>query len=184
MQRLLSVCLIATAAMAVAACQPLSAGRAEPAAMPPDPQGAVGAATKPGVPTALQAGPPTVEFRLAQTEAAPGLHALQLGERQLWMLQQPVLTRTDIVSVTPVRSRAGASYVRFQFAPAAAPRLAAIAQRYPGKFLLLSIDGELAAAPTLGGPMNDGVLFVPVVSDRQAAQVSAAVAGAPMPAGR
>lgn len=121
---------------------------------------------------------PVVEFRLAQPEADAGLQPLKLGDRQLWMLPQPVLTRVDLQSVAPVRNREGASYVRFGFTPAAAPRLAALTQRYPGKFLLLSIDGKLAAAPIIGGAMNDGVLYIPVVDERQAARVSAAVAGA------
>jgi preprotein translocase subunit SecD len=122
-------------------------------------------------------GTPVVEFRLAQPEQAAGLQPLKVGDLQLWVLPQPVLTRGDLQTVAPVKTPEGHSYVRFQLTQAAAPRLAQVTQRFPGKFLLLSIDGQLASAPTIGGAMNEGVVFMPVLSEQQASQVVSAVAG-------
>lgn len=192
MHRLVSVSFLAMTTAVIAACQQMPAGhcgQAGQAGKQSDRQEAMATGPAPGLPARADppiqpSGAPVVEFRLAQSDAAAGLQSLKLGERQLWVLQQPVLTRGDLLSVAPAKSRAGASYVRFQFTPAATPRLAAITQRYPGRFLLLSIDGELAAAPTIGGPMTAGVLFVPVIDDQQAARLSAAVAGNPPPQAR
>jgi preprotein translocase subunit SecD len=182
MPRLLSVSLLAMTAAFVAACQQMPAGRAGQASTQPATQTTAATALAPvpaqTAPATQGSRVPVVEFRLAQPESAAGLQPLKVGDRQLWVLPQPVLTRADLQTVAPVKSREGHSYVRFQFTQAAAPRLAQVSERFPGKFLLLSIDGQLASAPTIGGAMNEGVLFVPMINEQQAALVSAAVAGA------
>jgi preprotein translocase subunit SecD len=184
MSRIVSVSLLAIATALVAACQQLPAGRAGQADTQPATQVAAAPPPAPvlGAPATQASTVPVVEFRLAQPESAAGLQPLKVGDRQLWVLPQPVLTRADLQTVAPVKSREGISYVRFQFTQAAAPRLAQVTQRFPGKFLLLSIDGQLASAPTIGGAMNEGVLFMPVLTEQQAAQVVAAVAGPQAPA--
>jgi preprotein translocase subunit SecD len=188
MSRIVSVSLLAMTTALVAACQQMPAGRTGQAGTQPATQAAMAAAPAQAAPATQASAAPVVEFRLAQPESAAGLQPLKVGDLQLWVLPQPVLTRADLQTVAPVKSRDGHSYVRFQFSQAAAPRLAQVTQRFSGKFLLLSIDGQLASAPTIGGAMNEGVLFMPVVSEQQAAQVAAAVAGpqapATQPAGR
>lgn len=174
MSRFVSVSLLAAATTLVAACQQMPASRS--AQVPPPP--AVAGTAAPAQPQAAQnAQAPAVEFRLAQNEKDNGLQPLKLNDRQLWVLPQPVFTRADLQSVTPVKSRDGRAYVRFQFNQAGASKLANVTQRYAGKYLLLTVNGQLASAPTISGPMKDGMLFVPAVNEQQANQIAAAVAG-------
>jgi preprotein translocase subunit SecD len=124
---------------------------------------------------------PVVEFRLAQSQPDTGLQRVQIGNQVMWVLPQPVLTRSDVRSLVAVKSREGKDYVQFTFTPAAAPRLAEISQRYRGKYLLLSVDRYLVSAPTIGGPMTNGELFVPATSAEDARQIAALAAGAASP---
>lgn len=180
MSRLVSISLLATATMLIAACQQMPGGRSgqagwQTATAPTPPQLKATPAQASPAPQATAA--PVVEFRLAQPQKDAGLQPVTLGKQQLWVLPQPVLTRADLQSVVAVKSREGRSFVRFQLNQAGAPKLAQLSRRFPGKFLLLTINSQLASAPTIGGPMTEGVIFVPVLNESQAAQVAAAVAG-------
>lgn len=124
-------------------------------------------------------GTPSVEFRLAQVEQDNGLQPLKLSDRQLWVLPQPVMTRLDLQSVAAVKAKDGRPYVRFGFNPAGAQKLASVSQRFAGKYLLVSVNNQLVSAPTIGGAMNEGILFVPTVNEQQASQIAAAVGSAP-----
>lgn len=182
MSRLVSVSFVAAASLLAAACQQMPASRSSQAGQPPAMPAAAAPAQPPVMPVAQGANAPVVEFRLAQNEKDKGLQSLKLGEREVWMLPQPVMTRVDLESVAAVRTQDGHPYVRFQFNPAGAQKLAAVSQRFAGKYLLLSINGQLVSAPTIGGAMNQGLLFVPTVNDQQAVQVANVIASNPVPA--
>ncbi|MGB6102994.1 MAG: hypothetical protein WBF88_03955 [Pusillimonas sp.] len=113
----------------------------------------------------------SVDFRLAQTDAASGLTELKLPDRSVWFLPQPVLTRADLASVEPRRTQQGQSYVRFGFSQDGAQKLAAVSQRYPGKLLLLTLNNTLIAVPQIQAALSNGILDVGFSSDQQAMDV-------------
>lgn len=119
---------------------------------------------------------PTLEFRLAQTQPGNGLSELRLGN-QAWHYQPaPALTRADLYSATPMRSRAGTPFVNFKLTPQGAQKLAAISQRFSGQWLAFSIDGQLVSLLRLSGQQTDGVLNVDMTSEAQAIAVVKATA--------
>jgi len=119
----------------------------------------------------------SVDFRLAQTQAAPGLSELKLSDGSLWLLPQPVLTRADLASVEPRKTEQGQAYVRFGFSQAGAQKLAALSQRNPGKLLVLTLNNSLVAAPRIEGTITNGVLDVGFASEQQALNVAREIAG-------
>jgi hypothetical protein len=46
-----------------------------------------------------------------------------------------------------------------------------------GKLLVVSIDGNLAALPEIGGPMTQGILNVPVANEKVAFNITDAIVG-------
>jgi preprotein translocase subunit SecD len=176
MNRAVSLTASLLAVVALAACQQMPA---QPTAMQSGQQGAPAApvAAPSAAPVARQAQQPTVEFRLAQPERAPNLSELRMANATLWVLPQPLFTRADLSTVTSVRAKDGKAYVRFTFTQAGARKLALATQRYPGKVLVLTVAGNLVATPQIAGPMNAGVLFVPMASEQQALNVAAVIGG-------
>lgn len=127
---------------------------------------------------------PSVDFRLAQPERAPELKELRMANATLWFAPQPVLSRGDLNTVVAVKAKDGKHYVRFGFTQAGAQKLAAVTQRFPGKVLVLTINGNLVATPRIARPVTNGLLFVPMASEQQALNVAAVIGGAGAPATR
>ncbi len=119
----------------------------------------------------------TVDFRLAQTQAGKGLAELKLAQGSLWVLGQPVLTRSDLASIEPRHTQDGRPYLRFGFSREGARKLAALSQRYTGKLLVVTVDNALIAVPRIEGTVSSGIFNVPVQSDRQALELASRIAG-------
>ncbi|MBY4896178.1 hypothetical protein [Cupriavidus sp. AU9028] len=189
MSRTATTALSLLAFLALSACQQLptqsgQGGEAVRAGAAATAASAAGAAAAPAqaAPSAQAALRPSVEFRLAQPEQAPNLSQLRMANATLWVAPQPVLTRSDLSTVVSVRSKDGKPYVRFAFNESGAQKLAAVTQRFPGKNLVLTVGGNLVATPRIGGPVANGVLFVPMASEQQALNVAAVIGGAGAPA--
>lgn len=132
------------------------------------------------VPTARPAPAPAsalvpVGFRLAQDRTAPGLSALPIGDRTLWVLPQAVLTRSDLAGVAPVQDAEGRAYVRFEFTPTGAQRLAQVSRASRGASLVINVGDTVVAAPRIGDPITQGVLNLPVADTRTAQTIVQAV---------
>jgi len=171
MQRNYLIPLALLAAVALAGCQHTTPRQQYAAATP---QAAQPAPVSQDAARQQQA---SVDFRLAQTQAAPGLSELKLSDGSLWLLPEPVLTRADLASVEPRKTQQGQAYVRFGFSQAGAQKLAALSQRYPGKLLVLTLNNSLIAAPRIQGAITNGVLDVGFASDQQALNVAREIAG-------
>lgn len=168
MSRLILISSLLGAAVLLAACQQTA----------PVQRVAATANTNPA-PAAQQQAAPTVEFRLAQARAAKNLMEVRLADGSIWVLPVPVLTRGDLNGVGPVKNTQGQTFVSFAFNEAGAKKLAAISQQNAGNLLMLSINGNLAAVPQIGGPMTQGVLNVPVANEQAALGITNAILGAP-----
>jgi preprotein translocase subunit SecD len=166
---------MAAASALVVACQQMPGARSSQVRQPPAMPAAPAPEQLSVTPVTQGANAAIVEFRLAQNERDKGLQSLKVGDRELWVLPQPVMTRVDLQSVAAVKTQEGRPFVRLQFTQAGAQKLAAVSQRFTGKYLLLSINGQLASAPTIGGAMNQGLLFIPTASEQQASDVAAAI---------
>lgn len=162
-------------APALAVLSIVLAGCQSTAPLAPPPPGAPAAAAAPARASAAQ--PVPVGFRLALDQTAPGLSALDIGQRTLWVLPQPVLQRNDLAGVAPVQDEAGRAYVRFNFTPAGAQRLAQLSQVNRGASLVISVGDTVVAAPRIGDPITQGVLNLPVADTRTAQTIVQAIAG-------
>jgi preprotein translocase subunit SecD len=176
MNRAVSLTVLLLGVAASSACQQMPAQQAAtPAAAQAATQAAPAAARQ--APPQRDAQQPSVEFRLAQPERAPDLSELRMANATLWVVPQPLFTRADLSTITSVRANDGKPYVRFTFTEPGARKLALATQRFPGKILVLTVAGNLVATPRIGGPMNGGVLFVPMASEQQALNVAAVIGG-------
>ncbi len=176
---LLRVTLLASAAL-LAACQTpgqpgptAGTGASAPAAQAGAP---AQPASRPAQATATAPSTP-VDFRLAQDQGAPGLAALPLGQRTLWVMPQPVLDRSDLAGIAPIQDAEGRAYVRFDFTPAGTQRLAAVTRANRGASLVITVGDTVVAAPRLGEPITQGVLNLPVADARSAQAIVQAVVG-------
>ncbi|MBB2919366.1 SecDF P1 head subdomain-containing protein [Cupriavidus alkaliphilus] len=188
MYRAVSIAASLLAVLTLGACQQMPAQQAaQPGAMAP---AAVPAPAPTQAPAQAQPAPraaaplPSVDFRLAQPERASGLNELRMANATLWVAPQPALSRSDLNTVVAVKAKDGKSYVRFGFTQAGAQKLAAVTQRFPGKVLVLTINGNLVATPRIARPVTNGLLFVPMGSEQQALNVAAVIGGAGAPAAR
>lgn len=191
MYRVVSVAASLLAVLTLGACQQMPAQQtAQPGAMAPAALAGQAPAQAPARAQAqAQAAPraaaqlPSVDFRLAQPERAPELQELRMANATLWVAPQPVLSRGDLNTVVAVKAKDGKHYVRFGFTQAGAQKLAAVTQRFPGKVLVLTINGNLVATPRIARPVTNGLLFVPMASEQQALNVAAVIGGAGAPTG-
>jgi preprotein translocase subunit SecD len=192
MYRVVSVAASLLAVLTLGACQQMPAQQTgQPGAMAPGALPAqFPAQAAPQAPAQAQAAPaapgaatqlPSVDFRLAQPERAPELKELRMANTTLWFAPQPVLSRGDLNTVVAVKAKDGKHYVRFGFTQAGAQKLAAVTQRFPGKVLVLTINGNLVATPRIARPVTNGLLFVPMASEQQALNVAAVIGGAGTP---
>ncbi|OZI74835.1 SecDF P1 head subdomain-containing protein [Bordetella genomosp. 12] len=155
-------------------CQNVPSGKAATAASPASQAAAAPAAGS--APAASQRSP-AVDFRLAQTKAGPNLTEVKLANGSVWVTPQPVLTRADLTAVAPVRDDKGNTYVRFDFTPQGAQRLAEVTRKNVGRLLFLTVNNDIAAIPQISDPALKGTLLVRTVDENQALQLAKAVAG-------
>lgn len=168
MQNALRFVLAASAAVLLAACQPLKSQQA-PAAAP--------------APASAQPQPaPAVDFRLVQTQPGPQLQPIRVRGQLLHMQSAPVLTRADLARVTPMKTKEGAAFLRLQFTPEGAGKLGEITRRNVGNWLLFTVNNQFVELPRIGGPVANGVIDIGMGSEQNAINVANIIVGAP-PAG-
>lgn len=132
-------------------------------------------------PTVAQPAPPqptqsSVDFRLGQTTAAQGLSELKLSGGSLWLVAQPVMTKSDLSAVEPRQTAQGQAYVRLQFNEAGAQKLTAINSQFAGKLLAITINNVLVAAPVIQKEAVKGILDVPFENSAQAVSAARSIA--------
>ena len=165
MQTVLRLALVATSAALLAACQPL-----KPQQVPAAP--APAAAAQP------QAAP-TVDFRLVYAKPAAQLQAIRVRGQVLYMQPAPVLTRADLASVIPMKTKEGAAFLRLQFTPEGAGKLSEITRRNVGNWLLFTVNNQFVELPRIGGQVANGVIDIGMGSEQNAVNVANIIVGAP-----
>ncbi len=166
MQTVLRLALVATSAALLAACQPLK------------PQQAAAAAPAPATAVQPQAAP-TVDFRLVHAKPAAQLQAIRVRGQVLYMQPAPVLTRADLASVIPMKTKEGAAFLRLQFTPEGAGKLGEITRRNVGNWLLFTVDNQFVELPRIGGQVANGVIDIGMGSEQNAVNVANIIVGAP-----
>lgn len=120
----------------------------------------------------------SVDFRLAQTQQDKGLSQLKFKDgTSVWYLPQPVLSRADLANAEPRRTKQGQAFVRFTFTQPGAKKLASLTQRYPGKFLILTLGNSLQAVYQIRQPSTNGILDIGVDTDQHAVDMVNTIAG-------
>lgn len=163
MQNALRFALAASAAILLAACQPLKPQQV-PAAAP--------------APAAAQPQPaPAADFRLVQAQPAPQLQSIRVRGQVLYMQSAPVLTRADLARVTPMKTKEGAAFLRLQFTPEGAGKLGEITRRNVGNWLLFTVNNQFVELPRIGGPVANGVIDIGMGSEQNAINVANIIVG-------
>uniref|UniRef100_UPI0033424BC3 SecDF P1 head subdomain-containing protein n=1 Tax=Castellaniella defragrans TaxID=75697 RepID=UPI0033424BC3 len=122
----------------------------------------------------------SVDFRLAQEQRDNGLEQLKFKDGSaVWYLPDPVLTRVDLSTAEPRRAQNGRVFVRFTFTPAGAQKLASITERFPGKFLVLTLGNSLQSVYRIQAPIANGVLDIGFGTAEEATAVVNRIAGQP-----
>jgi preprotein translocase subunit SecD len=122
-------------------------------------------------------GASTVEFYLAQTEAAADAMQIKLPDGVLYLQRQPVLTREDLIEAAALVDKQGQNFVGLRFNEAGARKLNQISGQNIGKMLALVVERQLVAAPRISEPLNRGVLAFSVASAQEANELSSAIRG-------
>lgn len=118
---------------------------------------------------------PEVFFYLGTTQAITGLERINLAQGSIWLVPQPVLARSDLQALDPVRGQDGRVYLRFIFTEPGAVKLAEITRNNTGALLALTVNQELQTVSVIGEPMEQGVLQIPFDNDAQAMQLINAI---------
>src|SRR5690606_18601048 len=101
----------------------------------------------------------TVTFHLAQRQAGEGLTQIQVNQNtSLYALRQPVFTQADLQQIVPVQTKDGQTFLRFDFNPQGAAKLAKVAQQAKGNYFLVSVRGRLVGVPQIA-PTYEGGRF-------------------------
>lgn len=120
----------------------------------------------------------SVDFRLAQEQQDNGLleYKFQDGSA-VWYLPDPVFNRADLSNAEPRKANDGRAFVRFTFNPQGAQKLASITERYPGKYLILTLNNSLQALYQINAPLTNGVLDIGFSSEQAAVDAVNEIAG-------
>lgn len=97
----------------------------------------------------------------------------------LHILPTPVLTRADLASVVPMKTKEGTAFLRLQFTPEGAGKLGEITRRNVGNWLLFTVNNQFVELPRIGGPVANGVIDIGMGSEQNAINVANLIVGAP-----
>ena len=115
---------------------------------------------------------PVVAMYMAQTNPANGLVRIQLHQTtSVYALARPVFTEADMQQIVPVQGQNGQVFLRFDFNPQGAAKLAQVTRQAVGNYLLVSVRGRFVAVPRIGSPYTDGKLPIPVKNADEARSV-------------
>jgi len=118
-----------------------------------------------------------VEIYVAQTQAAPGLIAVQMPDGMLYLQGPPVLSRADLTDAAALSDHQGRNFVGLRFTPAGAQKLDAASRQNIGNMLALVIGRELMVAPRITEPLDRGIMAFGMPSATAAADLAARIRG-------
>ncbi|MFA5663747.1 hypothetical protein [Castellaniella sp.] len=119
-----------------------------------------------------------VDFRLAQEQQDKGLQELKFQDgTKVWYLPDPVLSRADLATAEPRRTKDGRPFVRFTFNQVGAQKLASISDRFPGKYLVLTLGNSLVSVYQMQKPITNGILDIGFANDQEAISIVNRIAG-------
>ena len=112
---------------------------------------------------------PKITFLLAQTSPANGLARIQLGkDANLYAVPQPVFTQADLQGITPIQTKDGKVFLRFDFTQQGKVKLANITSKAIGNYLIISANGKLIGVPKINAAYQQGQFPLPMQSVEQA----------------
>jgi preprotein translocase subunit SecD len=95
-------------------------------------------------------------FRLAEASDAEGLIESSLPEtgKKIYLHAKPVVTASDVATVSFSRDPNKRHVISLEFKPLAAKRLAEATEQHLGKKIVCQLDGKIVMAPTVRGVIS------------------------------
>lgn len=174
--------LLGGAALAVlAACQTTGPRAAAPDLSPPAVSAPRDAEAQDGTRSFLAsqapARAPQVDFFVGMPQPGPGLVQVQGPAGPLWLYPQVILLRADLSRVATLRTQQGQHLVHFQLNGFGARKLAEVSTGNVGALLVLVMDDRVVHVARIGGPMNQGQIYLAVQDDASAQQLLRRIQG-------
>lgn len=129
----------------------------------------------PASPTGAVASTPAeqarLDFRIAKSQPAGNLSELRIGARSVYYLPPPLLSRSDLTHILPMRDASGLPFLRFTLTAEGAKKLEAITRGHIGDWLLFSIDDDFMAIARINGVSTNATMDIGVDSEQRALYV-------------
>lgn len=115
-----------------------------------------------------------LEVRLAETEPARGLieATVQNSDRRVFLHDTRVITNNDVVQARVVESD-GRFNVAITLTNEGAAKMASATSAHTGRPLAIIVDGEVIAAPTVRGTINDQAVITGAFTRARAERIAA-----------
>lgn len=127
--------------------------------------------------TPVPARAPQVDFFVGMPQPTQGLVQVDGPAGPLWLYPQVIVQRTDLTRVATVRTAQGRHLVQFDLNALGARKLAEVSASNVGALLILVMDDRVAHVARIGGPMNQGSIYLAVPDDAAAQQLLRRIQG-------
>ena len=98
------------------------------------------------------------ELRLTQTTATPGWSPGAVDGEPLFVAGEPLVTMDDVMDAEAIKNEDATSFqIRLDLKSSAGDRLAAATKDHTGRPVAILIDGRVASAPKLSGPLQSAI---------------------------
>lgn len=113
------------------------------------------------------------EVHLAETDPAPGLREMKIGERILYLHLDPVVTNEDISSASVISDRNASAFdVAIVFTAQGAEKMRAATTGHRGLPMAILIDDQLVAAPVIDSPIDRDALITGNFTKQEAERIA------------
>jgi preprotein translocase subunit SecD len=118
------------------------------------------------------------EVHLAEEQPAPGLMVAgaKADGRLIYLHPEVVVDNADVTRASVVQQADGRFAVAVDFAPAAVRRLSEATAAHVGRPLAIVLDGDVALAPTVRGPIGPSAMITGDYSQAEAERIANGIA--------
>jgi hypothetical protein len=119
------------------------------------------------------------EMRLAETQPAPGLVAIDVPSRSetIYVHPEAIVSNPDVASAVTIPGTGAAFGVRITFSSAGAEKIQRATMSHVGKPVAILIDGKVVAAPVVRGPIQNEAQITGNFSREEAERIAGGMVG-------